>query len=183
MDSKAKGQAGFTLVELLIVVIILAVLAAIVVPQFGDSTTDAKVAALDNTLANMRSAVDLYKQQHGEYPGAVTAVPAVGCTGTKGVGTGVSGAQAETAMIEQLTMYTDVNGGACSISDDTFKYGPYLRTADGTLPENPITESNAMVISTTGDLAMTSAEDPGLGWKYDVKSGKLIADDAEFADH
>ena len=69
-------QQGFTLVELLIVVIILALLAAIVVPQFASSTDDAKLASLDTTLANVRAAVDLYYQQHGEYPGELTAVDA-----------------------------------------------------------------------------------------------------------
>ncbi len=59
-------QQGFTLVELLIVVIILALLAAIVVPQFASSTDDAKLASLDTTLSNVRSAIDLYYQQHGE---------------------------------------------------------------------------------------------------------------------
>ncbi len=48
------NQKGFTLVELLIVVIILAVLAAIVVPQFGSSTQEAKEAALKTTLTEMR---------------------------------------------------------------------------------------------------------------------------------
>lgn len=183
-DNKLRRNSGFTLVELLIVVIILAILAAIVVPQFGDSTQDAKVSALDNTLANMRSAVDLYRQQHNDYPGLLTAVPAAGCAaGTAGVATGVSGAQAAAAMIEQLTLYTDVNGGACSIADATFKYGPYYKSSDGTMPVNPITEVNGLVISTTGDLAMTSVANPGLGWMYDVVSGKFIADDAAYATH
>ena len=67
---KRQIMQGFTLVELLIVVIILAILAAIVVPQFSSSTLDAKESALDSTLANFRSALDLYYQQHGSrYPG------------------------------------------------------------------------------------------------------------------
>ncbi|MEJ2130917.1 MAG: type II secretion system protein [Gammaproteobacteria bacterium] len=183
LDQREKVP-GFTLVELLIVVIILAILAAIVVPQFSTSTQDAKISALDNTLANVRSAIDLYRQQHGVYPGLSTAVPAAGCaTGTKGTGTGVSGAQAATALTEQLTLYTDIAGGACSIADATFKFGPYLKTADNAIPPNPVTEDATLVIETTGDLAMTSATNPGAGWKYDVKSGKFIADDAAYADH
>ncbi|MEQ8659776.1 MAG: prepilin-type N-terminal cleavage/methylation domain-containing protein, partial [Gammaproteobacteria bacterium] len=71
-----RRTGGFTLVELLIVVIILAILAAIVVPQFSSATDDAKLSSLDTTLANVRAAVDLYYQQHGAYPGDLTSVGA-----------------------------------------------------------------------------------------------------------
>ena len=71
---KYRDQAGFTLVELLIVAIILAILAAIVVPQFASSTDDAQSSALRSNLAGIRSAIDLYTQQHGgTFPGAVAA--------------------------------------------------------------------------------------------------------------
>ena len=43
---------GFTLVEILIVVVILSVLAAIAIPQFNSSTEDAKLSALDTDLAS-----------------------------------------------------------------------------------------------------------------------------------
>ena len=68
MNTKKMLQRGFTLVELLIVTIILAILASIVVPQFAATTDDAKLSALDSNLASIRSAVDLYYQQHGHYP-------------------------------------------------------------------------------------------------------------------
>src|SRR5919197_629586 len=75
-------HAGFTLVELLIVVIIIAVLAAIIVPQFSSATIDAQEAALDANLARMRSAIELFQAQHGgKYPGAVDATGATTCTG------------------------------------------------------------------------------------------------------
>ena len=61
---KTQGQNGFTLVELLIVVIILAILAAIIVPQFSAATDDAKQSAYDTNIANVRAAIDLYRQQH-----------------------------------------------------------------------------------------------------------------------
>ncbi len=166
-------QKGFTLVELLIVVIILAILAAIVVPQFSATTEDAKLAAVDSTLANMRSAVDLYFQQHGEYPGDLTAVPSAACTGTSGAGTGGAGTQGEAAMLQQLANFTDLQGGACSISDTTnHKFGPYIKKP--TMPKDPFKEVATIEVVIAGDLNMTATVgDPG-GWKYDTKTGKLI---------
>ena len=173
-------QRGFTLVELLIVVIILAILAAIVVPQFAVSTDEAKVSSLDSTLVNMRGAIDLYYRQHGKYPSAATAVPAAGCgTGTKGAGA----ADSDTAFREQLSMYTNAAGGACSIGDTTdFKYGPYLKK--GTLPNNPISDKNALVVVTTGNLTLAGAGTGATagGWRFDNKAGKFIADDTAYQD-
>ncbi len=81
------AQRGFTLVELLIVVIILAILAAIVIPQFSSSTVDANEAALDSDLNALRSAIELYKAQHnGLYPGAATSVIAACSAGSVGAG-------------------------------------------------------------------------------------------------
>ena len=166
-------QKGFTLVELLIVVIILALLAAIVVPQFASSTDDAKLASLDTTLANVRAAVDLYYQQHGEYPGELTAVD-VACTATDGTGTGGAGAQGAQAFLDQLSLYSDANGGTCSVKDANFQCGPYLKK--NTLPPNPITGVATLEVVDDGDLAMvgTGAD---LGWKYDIVAGKFIAND------
>ena len=73
---KTRNQDGFTLVELLIVVIILAILAAIIVPQFSAATDDATQSAYDTNIANVRAAIDLYRQQHNEYPGAATSTGA-----------------------------------------------------------------------------------------------------------
>lgn len=164
---------GFTLVELLIVVIILALLAAIVVPQFASSTDDAKLASLDTTLSNVRSAVDLYYQQHGEYPGLNTAVD-VTCGATDGTGTGGAGAQGAQAFLDQLSLYTNTDGGACSVKDAVFQYGPYLKK--NTLPENPITGVATLEVVNAGDILMAGTA-ANLGWKFDIVAGKFIAND------
>jgi len=169
-------EKGFTLVELLIVVIILAILAAIVVPQFASTTDDARASSADSTLAGLRAAIDLYYQQHGDYPGAVTAVPTQACTGTAGAGvaTGGAGATATTAFMEQLSRYTDSAGGVCSVSDATnHRFGPYLKKLE--IPADPFLSVSALEVVAAGDLNMTASADPGPGgFKYDSQTGKII---------
>lgn len=166
------AERGFTLVELLIVVIILAILAAIVVPQFASSTSDAEDSSLDTTLSNMRAAIDLYYQQHGEYPGQLTAVAAA-CPGGGTAGTGTGGD--EQTFLDQMSLYTDADGKACSTTDATFKYGPYLKKPS--LPANPITQDDTLDVVATGNLIMAGAN-PAAGWKFDTLTGKFIADDS-----
>lgn len=171
------AEKGFTLVELLIVVIILAILAAIVVPQFASTTDDARSSSADSTLAGLRAAIDLYYQQHNNtYPGAVTAVPTAACAGTAGTGvaTGGAGPTATVAFMEQLSRYTDVSGGTCSVSDATnHRFGPYLKKAD--IPSDPFLTVSALEVVATGDLNMIATAPPGPGgFKYDSQTGKII---------
>lgn len=154
-------QRGFTLVELLIVVIILAILAAVVVPQFSGSTADAKLSALDTTLASMRSAVELYGQQHGGvYPSALTS----------GAG---GAANSAAAFTEQLTKYTDSAGDAKNTKDATHIYGPYLKA--NALPLEPVSGSAVLVtpVSVTGTLPLGASGTTG--WNFDNKNGQFIA--------
>ena len=171
-----KLQRGFTLVELLIVAIILAILAAIVVPQFATTTTDAQESALRANLSAIRGAIDLYRQQHGEYPGALASTGGT-CTG----GTAGTGAlETQPALEEQLSRYTNANGQSCTLTvGGSFQFGPYIK--EDAIPANPITGSNTVAIvgaaaAGAGDLAM-AGDGAGLGWKYDVTSGKFIAND------
>lgn len=170
-EIKKQIMKGFTLVELLIVVIILAILAAIVVPQFASTTDDAKISALDSTLASVRSAIDLYYQQHGEYPAANLATGGT-CPNSGTAGTGAAGS--DLAFLSQLSMYTDKDGVACSTTDATFKFGPYLKT--NKLPANPVTTDSTLVVTSAGNLNMTAGSKKG--WQFDTKTGKFIADDS-----
>ena len=124
---KARRNSGFTLVEVLIVVVIMAVLAATIIPQFADSTTDAKISTLKFNLHTLRSQIELYRTHHdGKLP-----------SGT---------------MIE-LTKATDVSGAQGT--GVNFPFGPYLRTLPDNPFSNSntvtvITSSPATAGDTTG---------------------------------
>src|SRR5206468_11311607 len=65
---KRKPTRGFTLVEILIVVIILGILAAIVIPQFTNASNDARNNSVASTLQTLRSQLELFKVQHADTP-------------------------------------------------------------------------------------------------------------------
>jgi len=167
---------GFTLVELLIVAVVLAIFAAIVVPQFASTTDEAKDSALKSDLAALRSAIDLYRQQHGAYPGATAASGGTCTGGTAGTGA----AETEVAFFQQLGNYTNAQGQSCTRPvGGNFPYGPYIR--ETSMPDNAVTQVSTVVLvgaadAAAGDLAM-SGDAASQGWKFDVVSGKLIVND------
>ncbi|MBL0926418.1 MAG: prepilin-type N-terminal cleavage/methylation domain-containing protein [Phycisphaerales bacterium] len=67
-------RKGFTLVEILIVVVILGILAAIVIPQFTNASNEAVKGALESQLQTINSQVELYRvRNNGDYPALGTA--------------------------------------------------------------------------------------------------------------
>ena len=156
-------KQGFTLVELLIVVIILSILAAIVVPQFAGSASDAKNAALDANLSALRSATELYYQQHSAYPSANAST--------------ANAANSKEAFTDQLTLYSDATGKtANAYNSATFKYGPYLKKG---IPVEPISNSAAVEIVFAGTLGAVATGAATGGWKFDNKTGQLIANSSD----
>jgi general secretion pathway protein G len=76
-------KKGFSLVELMIVVAVLGIMAAIVVPQFQSNSTRAKEAVAKDSLRILRSAIELYTAHHsGIPPGYTNDDPQTAPTGT-----------------------------------------------------------------------------------------------------
>jgi general secretion pathway protein G len=86
---KRKLRSAFTLVEILIVVVIMAILAATIIPQFTDSSMDAKRGTAVFNLATLRGQIELYKTHHnGSKPSAtmVELTQSTNAAGTSGTG-------------------------------------------------------------------------------------------------
>jgi prepilin-type N-terminal cleavage/methylation domain-containing protein len=65
---RAGGDSAFTLIELLIVVAIIAILAAIAVPNFLEAQTRSKVSRVKSDLRSVATGIESYRVDHNEYP-------------------------------------------------------------------------------------------------------------------
>jgi len=153
--NKAKA---FTLMEILIVVVLLGVLAAIVIPTVANSTTSAKNSALATDLQLLRRVILVYKTQHLEvapgYPdGDTTQAPT------------------EQAFIDQATMASNSNGQTAAVGTPGFNRGPYISK----IPVNPFNGKNTVEMLADGQAFPANADDSH-GWIYKAATSEVRAD-------
>ena len=170
-------RKGFTLVEILIVVVILGILAAIVIPQFSSASQAAQASSTVTQLQSLRSQLELYQLQHlGEYPNP----------GTDGLGAG--------EFWEQLNNFTDQDGNVfltqaaadAARGNGTNIFGPYLQKPVA----NPFINSanradEALSLSVAEPLPEAGVA--GFGFLYNEVTGEIranvpqdIADEVNF---
>jgi general secretion pathway protein G len=138
------NNKGFTLVEILIVVIILGILAAIVIPQFTQASDDARASALSSDLQTLRSQCELYKFQHGDkYPWQITGV--------------TSDATFWTQLMSKTTITGATTGGT---------YGPYVQSKPG----NAFVTTTGGAYQT---VSLTNTADGTCGWAIDTTNHRI----------
>lgn len=153
----ARKARAFTLVEILIVVVLLGVLAAIVIPAVANSGASAKASALAQNLRILRRFVLIYKGQHLEvspgYPGGNTSV-----------------APTEEAFVEQATMASTDGGLVDEPGTSGYNRGPYLMR----IPMNPINNLDTVQVLADGADFPTEV-DGSIGWIYKPATSEFRA--------
>lgn len=79
------NRNGFTLIEIMVVIVILAMLAALVGPKLMGRSDDAKVTDAKVQIKNMETALKLYKLDNGVYPGTEQGLVALVTKPTAGI--------------------------------------------------------------------------------------------------
>ncbi len=149
-------KRAFTLVEMLIVVAILGILAAIVLPTFQSHSQQAKESAAKDNLRILRNVIELYAAQHNDIPpgylyGDTTATPTYLC------------------FASQLIKATDAAGTIAPAGTAGYPLGPYIPS----IPSNSF--NNIKIMSVLGNNEQFPADATGetFGWIYKASAKEI----------
>lgn len=152
-----RRAKAFTLVEILIVVVLLGVLAAIVVPAIGNCGNSARASSLATNLNMLRRFVLVYTSHHQEVAPGYTA--------------GAGSALDADIFTNQALLSSNVQGETAARGTTGFPYGPYLSK----IPANPFNGLTTVEMLADG-AAFPDAADNSHGWVYKAQTGEIRPD-------
>ena len=155
-----KKKRAFSLVELVIVIVILGIIAAIAIPRISSGSKNAGESALKANLATLRNGIAWYYAEHyNTWPGA-----------KKTDGSGAAANDAVT-FAQQLSLYSDATGKTSADKSPEYPYGPYIRGGIPTVSVGANAGSAAVAVKTD---ALPLAADDTSAWMYNVTTGDII---------
>jgi len=150
IPTASRRHTAFSLVELVMVVTIIGIVAAIAVPRMASASATASANALRATLTNIRKAIDVYFAEHGSFPGYLP-----GTTTPDG-----------TRFVQQLLEYTDETGASNATYGYPYVFGPYLRSPFSKNLTNNLKDVHVKAAPTDPDPA-----DGSVGWVAVLSTG------------
>jgi general secretion pathway protein G len=153
-----RQARAFTLVEILIVVVLLGIMAAIVIPAIGRCSTEARETTLAMNLNLLRRFIPVYTSQHKEVPpgypgGDSTASPT------------------DQAFIDQAVLSSNDAGQTAARGTVGYPYGPYLSK----IPANPFNYEETVRVLANNEAFPAQADDQ-YGWIYKPATGEIRSD-------
>ncbi|MEL1135162.1 prepilin-type N-terminal cleavage/methylation domain-containing protein [Desulfitobacterium sp. THU1] len=145
-----EAQQGFTLIEVLMVVFILAMLSAIVIPRLGESSEIARRNADISTGHQVKSALDRYQVENGIYPKKTEII-----SDTRG---NITAAPLIPKYISKLTQDNTQQDAAT----DEKGFGVALLLVDGSIPNDAESNLIMLYLTTDGSAAEVRVYDSGL---------------------
>ena len=160
---RSGKKAGFSLIEVVIVVTILGVITSIAAPRVSSAGSRASAAALEATVGTVRRAIDVYYAEHGRFPGYDPTTKAAD----------------HTSFAKQLIGYTSHRGAVGEKLVAPYLFGPYLR---GPFPVNPLNKLNTVYVKAKPADADPPAD--AYGWIAVLSTGDfgVHATDAQLDD-
>ena len=141
-----QTKPAFTLVEILIVVLLLGILAAIVIPNITSLPRIARESNLKENISKIRAHIQVYRNQHSSFPTAAD-------------------------LGDQLTRFTNFVGDTADARSTEYRYGPYIEQ----MPANPISRLATIRAAGAPDEALPPGDADG-GWWYNETTGRFYAD-------
>lgn len=141
-------QKAFSLVEILIVVVLLGILAAIVIPNFSNASAAARSSMLADNLRIFRTQLPVFKAQHG---GVAAGYPNGNANATP----------TEIAFVFHMIKASNDSLQTADPGTPGYNYGPYMRR----IPENPVNGNNSVQMI-GNDGAFPASGDNSHGWIY-----------------
>ncbi len=151
MESMKVRKPGFSLIELVIVVVIIAVIAAVAIPRVSRGSSGVSETALRANLKALRTAIDMYRAEHDNYPAQDKKMK---------------------TFLNQMTKKTNYAGKKGNVAGEHI-FGPYLRN----IPPVPVgnnTGATKIKFNHDGDV-FTDGKDSDIGWVYNRDIGVIYA--------
>ena len=136
---------GFTLVELMIVIVILGVLAALVVPMFSSAAGEARENSLKMNLHRIRTQINIYRNQHTDFPSLEN-------------------------FEDQMTMASNYEGDTEVPGTEGYTLGPYMTS----VPVNPNNKLATVTNGDAGTSGWYYDEDTGDFFANDAEESRLF---------